>query len=236
MNMKRMLPFLMALCLLFATTAAQAASGHSTEWDFAAPEGEQSETIAQPDTELESESVSTQPVTLPMTAQQWIRSFLGAASTQGLTLEDDFTYEPGMHTGQHSYSITIAEMPAYVIGMSVFSDDGVDITICSIRLTSAMLHSSELVQAGDTLWRAARAMIAASDPEAAQEDIGVLCEALCADLPAALIRGEEVDVSQVRQGLNYSLWAGLVADAFVISADGYIVDFMVQADMPQEPG
>lgn len=227
--MKKLLPILAALCLLFAVSPA--ARADSVPKCARPAERGPSEAFEGPET---TPSHTPQPVTPAQTAQQWIRGFLGAADAQGLALAESLTYDPGMRTGQHSYQITIAEASGYDIGLAVFSEDGVAISMCSMRLTSALLRSDELVCAADTMWRAARAMIAASDPTAAQESLDAFCEALCYDLPAALLRGERVDVSDVWQGVRYSLWAGAVEDAYYGDSsdpfDGYIVDFVAQAE------
>ena len=233
--MKRVLPFLMALCLLVAVVpAARATTGLS-----AAFEGAEEVTDGLGE-EIEPESNAGQPAGFPVTAQQWIQGFYIAAGVQELVLENSFFYCPGMVTGQHIYDLTLAETPVYVIGLSVLSDDGVAISSCSMRMTSAMLRPGELVKANDALWRAARAMIAASEPEAGQADIEALCGALCPDLPAALIRGEQVEATHTLGSISCTLWAGFVEEAFFGDSpdpsDGYIVDFVIRADAPEEPG
>lgn len=181
--------------------------------------------------------VASQSAALPMTAQQWIRSFLSAADEQDLTLEEDFAYEPGMYTGQHSYSITIEETPAYFLSLSVFSEDGVDISACSMRMVSGItLSSDELARASDLLWRTVETMIAASDPETSQGENGILCESLYLDLPTLLMSMGQVDTSQVRNGIRYSLWAGPVAEEDPLVYDGFIVDFVVESEAASTGG
>lgn len=238
--MKRVLPFLIA-ALLLISASAQATSGLSALFEGLQTTAESQQATEEPaKAEEAAPSEAAETASFPMTAQQWILSFQLAANVQGLSLGRGFSYEPGMYTGQHSYDIDLADTPAYFIGMSVFSDDGVEITICSMRLASAMLTSRELVQADDTLWRAIRAMITASDPEAAPDEIVAICEALCPDLPAVLMREATVDVSVTQKGLRYSLWAGFNEDAFYGDAStpssGYIVDFVVEADVPEDVG
>jgi len=233
--MKRMLPFLMALCLLVAAVpAARASAGLSAAFESA---GEASDG---PGEEIKPESDAGQPAGFPVTAQQWIQGFHIAADAQELALKDSFSYDPGILTGQHIYDITFAKTPSYVIGLSVLSDDGVAISSCSMRMASVMLRSDELVRANDALWRAARAMLAASDPEAKQEDIEELCGALSPDLPAALIRGERVDATRMLGNISCALWAGFEEDAFFGDSPdpsgGYIVDFVIWVGAREEPG
>lgn len=179
---------------------------------------------------LELEEEETTP--LETTAQQWIFGFLNAAGDAGLTLDEGFTYQPAIYTGQHSYDLLIEQTPAYALSMSVLSDDGVFITWCSMRLVTGEISSAELVQACDTLWRAIQAMIAASDTEAREEEIEAICLLLCPDLPAALLRGQPTDTTVALHGISYSLWADFVIEAFyddsAIPRDGYVVDFIVR--------
>lgn len=241
--MKRILPFLLA-ALLLATASAQATSGLSavfegleTTTESQTTENQITETKITENqiTEQFEQNTAAHPVAFQTTAQQWMRDFQTAAKAQGLTLPGSFSYEPGMYTGQHSYDITIAETDLYTIGMTLFSDDGVNITLCSMRFASALLRTNELVQANDLLWRAAWAMIVASDLEATPEDIQALLDALCPDLSAALIRGERVEASSAREGIRYSLWAGFEMEAFfdesMVPSDGYIVDFVAEPDV-----
>ena len=226
--MKKILPFLMALCLLFAAVpAAMASIGLSVGF-----QGEEKDSDGTGE-ELESKSGVGQPTGFSVTAQQWILGFHIAAGAQDMTLENNFSYYPGTFTGQHIYDLTFAETSSYVIGLSVLSDDGVAITSCSMRMASAMLRSDELVEASDALWRAARMMIAASEPEAEQEDIEALCRALCPDLPTALIRGEQVEAVHMLGSITCTLSASFEENAFFGDSpepvDGYIVDFVIQS-------
>jgi len=179
-----------------------------------------------------------EPAPLSMTAHVWIHDFLAEAEARGMPLTESFWYEPGIHTGQHSYNITIAQTPDYSIGFSIFSEDGVAISSCSMRLASAMLRSDELVEAARALWAAVGCMIAASDPASVPADEAALRAALCEDLPAALLRGEEVDARFTLRGITYLLWAGEAPGAFLgesdIPFDGYLADFVVSVGVPDD--
>ena len=266
--MKRTLPFLMALCLLLAAVPAvwasdglgatfegereetreETFSGATEEGEGAreAPDGpgeeqeDAREDAGESGEALAPERGAGQPAGFPVTAQQWIQGFHIAAGAQDLALGGGFYYWPGLSTGQHLYELSLVETPEHMIMVQVASDDGVAISSCAMRMASAALGPDELTRANDTLWRAARAMIAASEPEAKQEDIEELCAALCPDLPAALIRGERVESIHWLGRISCSLWAGFVEEAFFGDSpgpvDGYIVDFLIQADAPEEPG
>jgi len=234
--MKRMLPFLTALCLLAtAVPASRASAVLSAVFERAA------ETSKLPGEKLQLESGAAQPAGFPVTAQQWIQGFHIAAAAQELTLENSFSHDSDMVTGQYWYDLTIAKTPAYVIGLLVLSEDDVAVSLCSMRMASAMLRPGELAEADDALWRAVRAMIAASEPQAKKEDIEELCAALCPDLPAALTRREQVEAVHTLGSISCTLWAGFVEDAYYTGdspnpSDGYIVDFVIRADAPEEPG
>ena len=171
---------------------------------------------------------------LSMTAQEWTRGFLDAAQAMGLPLEEqDFVYEQGAGTGQHSYTLTIAQTPDYVASLSVFSEDGTAISICALRLASAVLEPEEMARVVGLFASASRAMVMASDPHAVADDADAVGPAFYSDLPAALLRGVQVDSNYMLRGVHYSLWMGFEPESFFVDssvlADGYIMDFVVRA-------
>ncbi|MCL2544710.1 MAG: hypothetical protein FWE77_02195 [Clostridia bacterium] len=183
-------------------------------------------------------AVAGEGAPLSMTAQEWTCGFLGAAQAMGLPLEEEeFVYERGA-TGQHGYTLTIAQAPDHAVSLGVFSEDGTAISICSLRLVSAVLGPDELAQAVSVFAHASRAMVMASDPDATADDADAVGPALYADLPAALLRGVRVDSTHTLRGVRYSLWMGFEPESFFgdapVPSDGYVMDFTVRAGDTEE--
>jgi hypothetical protein len=236
--MKKVLIGLAVCCLLMSAVpvvSGEAPEGTAELTAEGAPEG-----AAELPAERAPDASDGQMRLFPVTAQQWIRGFYAAAGEQEPAWDCFFTYDPGLITGQHVYSLTLLQTDACLIGLSVFSEDGVAVSSCALRMVSGMLRSDELVRVNALLGQAARAMVAASEPEAGFDDIDELLYALCPDLPAALLREAPVECIHWLGKISCSLWAGVLEDAFFGSHSqpirGYIADYVIRADAPDEPG